>query len=52
MEYRIIGRHLGTGDEEQVDTFNNRAEARAMLKEYRLAFGAGWRLWISAKVAI
>ena len=44
MVWKIWGRsEYGTEEIDQFDTFR---EARDMLKEYRLAFGVGWSLWI------
>lgn len=44
MVYKIIGRYAG--QTEEVDEAETRKEARYLLNEYRLAFGAGWSLWI------
>jgi hypothetical protein len=43
--FRIMGSYKGTGAEE-IDTANDRATADYLLGEYRLAYGAGWSLWI------
>lgn len=43
--YAIIGKYKDN-EPEQIDTFETRSEARAMLAEYVLAFGAGWTLWV------
>jgi hypothetical protein len=43
--FRIMGSYHGTGAEE-IDTANDRATADYLLGEYRLAYGAGWSLWI------
>ena len=42
--WRIMGRYCGSTEE--VDEFDTFREARDMVKEYRLAFGAGWSLWV------
>ena len=44
MEYQIWGR--GENGAEQIDSFDSMKEARINLSEYRLAYGAGWNLWI------
>ena len=41
---RWIIRGTYAGSTEEVDSFETRTEAIAMLREYRLAFGAGWSL--------
>ncbi len=47
MEYVIWGRsQYGT---EEVDTAETMPDARYLLAEYRLAFGAGWSLWIKRR---
>ena len=43
--YKIMGRY-GNGRAEEVDSADTRKEAEYLLAEYRLAYGAGWRLWI------
>lgn len=40
----IMGKYRGRSEE--VDSFDTREEADRMLAEYRMAFGAGWHLWI------
>lgn len=45
MEYAIMGKQ-GSNPAEVVDTFESIKEARAMVQEYRMAFGYGWNLWI------
>jgi len=34
---------------ETVDEFETRKEAKEMIKEYRLAYGPGWSLWLSQR---
>jgi len=46
MKY-INARH--NGHVETVDEFETYQEARDMLKEYRLAYGPGWEIWISSR---
>ena len=42
--WHIVGRsRFGKEDIDSAETF---PEARRLLDEYRLAFGAGWALWI------
>ena len=43
--FKIMGRY-GYGRAEEIDSAETRKEAEAMLREYRIAFGAGWQLWI------
>lgn len=43
--YEIRGKYPGL-PWETIDEFETKDEARAMLKEYRLAYGPGWRLTI------
>lgn len=31
---------------EEIDSAANAEEANALLKEYRSAFGAGWKIWL------
>jgi hypothetical protein len=45
---KIWGRNLQTGVVECLDTFP-KSEIRAMLREYRLAFGRGWVIWAGLK---
>ena len=42
---RIMGCYRGRTEE--IDTADTQAEALRLLGEYRLAFGAGWALWIA-----
>lgn len=37
------------GERETVDEFETLKEAKAMLREYRSAFGPDWQLWISQR---
>jgi hypothetical protein len=41
---------MGTyrGRTEEVDTADTLREAKRLLSEYRMAFGAGWSLWTEA----
>lgn len=42
--YKIMGRY--NGQTEEVDEAETRKDAQYLLSEYKLAFGAGWSLWI------
>ena len=42
--YKIMGRYRGRAEE--VDSADSAEEARRLLGEYVMAFGAGWALWI------
>lgn len=33
---------------EEIDTADTFGEAAYMAKEYRLAFGSGWQIWVEA----
>ena len=44
MAYRIMGSYRGRAEE--VDTADSEKEANRLLGEYRMAFGAGWTLWV------
>jgi len=44
MCYKIMGRYRGRAEE--IDSFDSAGEAKRMLCEYVLAYGAGWSLWI------
>lgn len=46
MTYRIMGSYKGRTEE--VDFADTPGEAQRLLREYRLAFGAGWALWVEA----
>jgi len=48
MPAYVNGRYL-RGEVETVDEFPTYREAKAMLKEYRLSYGAGWDLWLSSR---
>ena len=37
------------GKKETIDTAETYKEAKYLLNEYRIAFGSGWKLWISQK---
>jgi hypothetical protein len=41
---KIMGRYNGVTEE--LDTAKDQQEAEYLLGEYRLAFGAGWTIWI------
>ena len=43
--YKIYGRYDGE-PKEIIDEFDTEEEASAMLKEYRMAYGYEWNLWI------
>lgn len=43
--YKVIGKY-GKQQAEEIDEFETREEAMQMLTEYRMAYGAGWRIWI------
>ncbi len=44
MAYRIMGSYQGRTEE--VDCADSAQEAKRLLREYRMAFGAGWALWL------
>jgi hypothetical protein len=44
IEYRVMGSQRGKTEE--LDAFDNEAEARNMLAEYRMAFGYAWNIWL------
>ena len=46
MTWYIRGRYQG--QTETIDEFDTRPEARRMLEEYLLAYGAGWVLWLTS----
>jgi hypothetical protein len=43
--FKIKGKYLRYASE-VIDEFDTLAEAEKMLSEYRMAYGAGWSLWI------
>lgn len=43
--YKIYGKYPGE-PKEIIDEFDTKEEARAMLTEYRMAYGYEWKLWI------
>jgi len=43
--FKIKGRYLSYSTE-LIDEFDTLNEAEKMLAEYRMAYGAGWSLWI------
>ncbi len=48
--YLIMGKSkAGT---EEIDEFDTRKEALKMLAEYRVAYGAGWTMWIKRKKVV
>lgn len=42
--FLIMGKYRGRVEE--IDSFSSRKEAERMLREYILAFGPSWTLWI------
>ena len=46
MLYRIIGVIDGSHQEEVIDQFATKGEAKANLAHYRTAFGSNWKLYI------
>jgi len=42
--FKIFGRY--NGQTEEIDSFFTLVEAERMLKEYKMAFGSQWYLWI------
>lgn len=46
MTYHIWGRYKGTGKAEVVDEFDTKDEAEKMVREYRIAYGSDWTVWI------
>jgi hypothetical protein len=42
----IMGKLLSNGETEEIDSGFSYLESKKMLKEYRLSFGMGWKLWI------
>ena len=49
MRFRIMGTYQG--ETEEIDTADNKEEARYLVAEYRLAFGADWRIWAERKTS-
>lgn len=49
MSTRIVFRIMGKSQygTEEIDTADTRETARYLANEYRVAFGAGWQIWIS-----
>lgn len=43
--YKIMGRYRDN-EPEEIDEFDDRSVAEAMLDEYSTAFGQGWELWV------
>ncbi len=43
--FKIMGKYMEM-ESEEVDAFDDGTEAQEMLAEYRMAYGAGWKLWI------
>ena len=43
--YKLMGKY-GKQQAEEIDEFETREEATQMLTKYRMAYGAGWRIWI------
>jgi len=46
MLYRIIGVLDDSYQEEVIDQFEIKAEAKTNLAHYRMAFGSNWKLYI------
>ena len=46
MLFRIIGVIDGSHQEEVIDQFATKGEAKANLAHYRTAFGSNWKLFI------
>ena len=46
MSYRKIGVIDGSHQEEVIDQFATKGEAKANLAHYRTAFGSNWKLYI------
>ena len=44
--YKVIGRLKSSLQEEVIDEFETKKEAKSSLVEYRLAFGSNWKLYI------
>ena len=47
MLYRIIGVPDNSYQEEVIDQFETKAEAKDNLAQYRMAFGSNWKLYIA-----
>jgi len=43
--FKIFGTYQNTTEE--IDQFDSKEKAIAMLAEYQLAYGSGWKLWVS-----
>ena len=41
--YKIYGRY--NGNVEEIDTADSRKEAKYMVAEYQMAYGADWVIW-------
>ena len=46
IEYQIWGKSMKFGMMEELDTANSLKEAKQLVTEYKMAFDAGWRIWI------
>ena len=46
MLYRIIGVTDNSYQEEVIDQFETKSEAKENLAQYRIAFGSNWKLYI------
>ena len=44
--YKVIGRLKSSFQEEVIDEFETKKEAKTRLIDYRLAFGSNWKLYI------
>lgn len=45
--FKIMGRYMGRTEE--IDNAATKRDAEYLLREYRLAFGSAWTLWIVEK---
>ena len=46
MTWYIVGQYL-SASKEVIDEAESRKEANYLLKEYRMAFGPGWSIWLA-----
>ena len=46
MLYRIIGVIDDSHQEEVIDQFETKSEAKENLAQYRMAFGSNWKIYI------
>jgi len=45
--FKIMGRYMGRTEE--IDSAETKKDAEYLLREYKLAFGRAWKLWIEEK---